>query len=257
MNPFQQFVKLIMSIEALNFDDYKPNDRNMKVVKFLRKSKNGTPGGLKAMTYEAQSKLCDDFLNQRFKKWEVVATVKSVERGTALTRPTLMHALEMCVQHGAVLLIGKVNRLARNISVFSSLMLTPLVMFFAELPFFDPRTASRLERSSLYRASLEAHLEGLRISERTLAVMPIVRHRKKKMGGSAHKAGSMANRKNAMNEAKRIKDKLVDYKKRHPDCSAPQIAAFLASKNIKTDQGTKFTDRRVRAHMKRLKIRIK
>lgn len=72
----------------------------------------------------------------------------------------------------------------------------------------------------MLRAALESHFEGLRISERTEAIMPIVRQRRKKIGGQAHSVGSKANKASAQQEAMSIKKEAVQYMRKEKEWSA-------------------------------------
>eukprot|EP00959_Pyramimonas_sp_CCMP1952_P134594 2816690-Pyramimonas_sp.AAC.1 len=115
------------------------------------------------MTLEAQSAMCDAWCRMMLGSHTVVATVNSNESGVALHRPALQSALEQCVQHGAALVVATVDRLARNIARFAAVMLARIPVFVAEFNIKGVMDGTLMERSSVYRAALEAHLEGLRI----------------------------------------------------------------------------------------------
>ena len=78
-------------------------------------------------------------------------------------------------------MVAKVDRLARHVIVFYSLLTLGLPIYLAEYPTLNMVTGTLAQRSAVMRSALEGHLEGLRISERTKAVMPLVRKRKKKL----------------------------------------------------------------------------
>jgi DNA invertase Pin-like site-specific DNA recombinase len=86
-------------------------------------------------------------------------------------------------------------------------------IFFAEFPTLHLENATLAERSSILRAALESHIEGQRISERISAVMPMVRKRKKLMGGRAHSKGSQTKKAMANAEALQIKKTITKFMK--------------------------------------------
>jgi DNA invertase Pin-like site-specific DNA recombinase len=54
--------------------------------------------------------------------WQLMAEVVEVESGKKNDRPRLAEALRLCRLHGAVLIIAKLDRLARNVAFISNLM---------------------------------------------------------------------------------------------------------------------------------------
>ena len=168
------------------------------------------------MTFDAQSSMCDKFAKNKFGKVKIVSVIKSRESGVTLNRPHLLQAVRACCTKDAILVTSKVDRLARNITVFTSLLMLDLPIWFAEYPTLDMRKGTLAERSAVIRQALEGHLEGLRISERTRAVMPLVKKAGKKVGGQAHSKGSKKNKKLAQEEALRIKNDLLKYMKQNP-----------------------------------------
>jgi DNA invertase Pin-like site-specific DNA recombinase len=139
----------------------------------LRKSKSGTRAQ-NPTTYEAQTEPCENALKNRYKKYKVIETIKSNESGVPLHRSHLLRAVKICNEQGSILSVAKVNRMAQKISIYTTLAMTELHMVFAEYPTIDIKLGSLAEKSAVIRSALEAHLEGLRISDRTKAVMPLV-----------------------------------------------------------------------------------
>ena len=160
-----------------------PGKGAVPVIKFLRKSKSNT-GSNSTLSYEGQDQLCKDFLRDHMKKHKMVATIQSNESGMTLQRPDLFRTKRLCN------LVPKVDRLARNIWVMTTILEAGIPICFTEFPTIDFHTGTTAEKSAILRAGMEAYLEGLRISDRTKAVMPVLKKRNVKMGGRCHKKGS-------------------------------------------------------------------
>src|SRR5690349_3477769 len=54
--------------------------------------------------------------------WQLMAEVVEIESGKKNDRPRLAEALRLCRLHEAVLIIAKLDRLARNVAFISGLM---------------------------------------------------------------------------------------------------------------------------------------
>ena len=125
------------------------------------------------------------------------------------------------------MLLPKVDRVARNMMLFGVIMHMNIPVEFAEYPSIDFRNGTIGEKSAIWRAAMEAFLEGLRISDRTHAVMPKLKRKKVKMGGGAHSKGSQKNCDLANAEAKGIKKHILKAMKDDKKWSAPRIAKAL------------------------------
>jgi DNA invertase Pin-like site-specific DNA recombinase len=76
--------------------------------------------GRSGLGLEAQQEAVRSYLNGG--SWELMAEVVEVESGKKNDRPRLAEALRLCRLHGAVLIIAKLDRLARNVAFISNLM---------------------------------------------------------------------------------------------------------------------------------------
>ncbi len=76
--------------------------------------------GRSGLGLEAQQEAVRSYLNGG--AWTLVAEVVEVESGKKNDRPRLAEALRLCRLHGAVLIIAKLDRLARNVAFISNLM---------------------------------------------------------------------------------------------------------------------------------------
>ena len=89
-----------------------------KFVSYLRVSTDRQ--GRSGHGLEAQRKAVEDYLNGGH--WRLAAEVVEIESGKRNDRPKLAEALRLCRLHGAVLIIAKLDRLARNVAFISNLM---------------------------------------------------------------------------------------------------------------------------------------
>lgn len=89
-----------------------------QVVAYYRVSTNRQ--GESGLGLEAQKQAVMDFL--RGKDWQVIAEFIEVESGKKSDRPELLKALEECRRRKAVLVIAKLDRLARNVHFISGLL---------------------------------------------------------------------------------------------------------------------------------------
>lgn len=113
----------------------------------------------------------------------IVAEFQEVESGRkgAASRPALIEALAACKKHKAALVIGKLDRLARDVRFFLEVLDDSKVTIrFADLPDVDPKTDEG--RMLLINMANYAEFEGRRISTRTKAALSAAKARGVKLG---------------------------------------------------------------------------
>src|SRR5215210_6955363 len=93
--------------------------------------------GRSGLGLEAQRKAVEDYLNGG--NWRIAAEVVEIESGKRNDRPKLAEALRLCRLHGAILIIAKLDRLARNVAFISNLMESEVEFTAVDFP-----TANRL-----------------------------------------------------------------------------------------------------------------
>ncbi|MEE2878741.1 MAG: recombinase family protein [Pseudomonadota bacterium] len=98
-----------------------------------------------------------------------------VESGKRKDRPELAKALQLCRQTGAVLIIAKLDRLARNVAFVSSVMESGIEFVACDNP--------QANRLTLHILAAVAEDEARRISERTKAALEVAKVRGVKLGG--------------------------------------------------------------------------
>ena len=105
-----------------------------------------------------------------------------VESGRRTDRPQLAEALAACRVHKAILVIAKLDRLARNVAFVANLMDAGVDFVAVDFP-----TANRL---TIHVLSAVAEHEARMISERTRAALCATKARGKKLGGFRGRAGT-------------------------------------------------------------------
>jgi DNA invertase Pin-like site-specific DNA recombinase len=114
----------------------------------------------------------------------IVAEFVEVESGRKRDRPQLVAALEACRrQRGAVLLIAKLDRLARNVAFVSGLMESGVEFVAADMP-----TVNRL---TVHILAAVAEEEARMISARTKSALAAARARGVVLGGKREGAGDI------------------------------------------------------------------
>ena len=109
---------------------------------------------------------------------EIVAEYKEVESGRKHDRPELCQALDHCRRTGAVLVVAKLDRLARSASFLLGVINSSVEVQFADLPQVSGPAGRFLLTSMAAVAELEAGL----ISERTKAALAAAKRRGQRLG---------------------------------------------------------------------------
>lgn len=105
----------------------------------------------------------------------VLATFTEVESGKRNDRPQLAAALKKAREMGAVLVIAKLDRLARNVHFISGLMESGVEFVACDMP--------HANRLTLHIMAAIAEHEAEMISKRTVAALAAARDRGVKLGG--------------------------------------------------------------------------
>lgn len=149
-----------------------------KFVSYIRVStqKQGNSG----LGLEAQRTAIAHHVNG---KGEIVKEFEEVESGKKgfEGRPQLQLAIDYCKKHKCALVIGKLDRLARDVRFFLEVIDTSKIeICFADLPEMNPNTAEG--RMVLTSMATFAEFEARKISERTKSALAVVKSRGVKLG---------------------------------------------------------------------------
>lgn len=146
-------------------------DENQYVA-YLRVStqKQGYSGlGLEAQREIIQNYLCDK---------TPVAEYIEIESGRKKERPKLKEALSSCRKDGAILIVAKLDRLARSVSFLSNLLESDVEIVFCDFPQANKMVLHIISAISQYEAEL--------IAARTKASLQAKKSRGFKLGNPEH-----------------------------------------------------------------------
>src|SRR5215218_843679 len=129
--------------------------------------------GRSGLGLEAQQEAVRSYLNGG--DWQLMAEVVEVESGKKNDRPRLAEALRLCRLHGAILVIAKLDRLARNVAFISNLMESGVEFRAVDFP--------QANRLTVHILAAVAEHEREMIATRTKAALAAAKARGKKLGG--------------------------------------------------------------------------
>lgn len=207
----------------------------MKFVTYLRVSTERQ--GQSGLGLEAQRAAVATHVDGR---GEVIAEFVEVESGKKSDRPELARALAEAKRVGAVLLIAKLDRLARNVAFIANLLESGVEVTAADMP--------EANRFVLHIMAAVAEQEGRAISERTKAALAAAKARGAKLGWSnpnrveeqrqASAKGVITNKAKAHAHATNVLPIIEQI--RAGSASLRQIANELNARGVKTARGGKW-----------------
>lgn len=198
--------------------------------------------GASGLGLEAQQHAVKDLVDRE--GIELLAAFTEVESGTRKAdRPQLRAAIEMCRREEAVLLIAKLDRLARNVHFLSGLMEAGVEFRACDMPVADNFTVHIL--------AAVAEKEAKLISERTKAALASARTRGVRLGSptgfapGVREAGPEARRRQARAAYEGI---VLDHlcTLRDGGMSFRKIAERLNSKGVRTRTGKSWSATQVK-----------
>ena len=198
--------------------------------------------GVKGLGMDAQREAVSRFIAGR---GQLVGEYTEVESGRKhRNRPQLLAALDECRSRRAVLLIARLDRLARNVAFIANLMNGGDVDFIA----VDMPEANRLTIHIL--AAVAEHEREL-ISKRTKDALAIARQRGQRLGNP--QAREMIAQARAARNLQAPAPEVVALmqERRGQGRSYRQIAGELNRLNIRTGQGSEWYASTTRAALKR------
>ena len=188
---------------------------------------------------------------------DVVAEFTEVESGKRNERPELARALAEAKRQGAVLLIAKLDRLARNVAFIANLLEAGVDVRAADMP--------EANRFVLHIMAAVAEQEGRAISERTRAALAEAKARGQKLGWSiptrkaeqrqAARKGAEACKAKADAFAANIMPLINELLA--SGMSLRKVAATLNERGVKTARGGKWQAVTVRNVLARAEVEAK
>ena len=143
-----------------------------KYIAYLRVSTQKQ--GFSGLGLEAQKEIIKKHLRGKIP----IAEFIEVESGRKTNRPKLKEALALCRKTGAILIVAKLDRLARNVSFLSSLLESDTDIVFCDFPSANKMVLHILSAISQYEAELTAG--------RTKAALQAKKARGFKLGNPEH-----------------------------------------------------------------------
>jgi DNA invertase Pin-like site-specific DNA recombinase len=181
--------------------------------------------GRSRLGLEAQKKAVLDYLKGG--RWGLIAEFTEIESGKKADRPELEQALKLCKKANAMLVIAKLDRLARNVHFISGLMERGVKFCAVEFPNADPFMLH-------VHAAMSEHERRL-ISARTKAGLERAKARGVKLG----RHGAILARENkarAKAQARALKPAIAEIRKAGMG-TVRAIMAELNRRGIKTLRG--------------------
>lgn len=218
-----------------------PTPKDIRYVSYLRVST--ARQGMSGLGLEAQREAVQRFAHQT--RRQIVAEFVEIESGRVRDRPQLSAALAECRRAKAILLIAKLDRLARNVAFVSSIMDADVEFIATDAPF-----ANRLMVHIL--AAFAEHEREL-ISQRTKAALAAAKARGVALGTHGKKLAEKA--------SKAAVDAAEDYRAPIEQImasgarSARQIALALNATGVRSRSGGRWHSANVLRVMARLRLR--
>lgn len=219
----------------------------MRFVTYLRVSTDRQ--GKSGLGLEAQRKAVLDHVTG---KGDIVSEYVEVESGKRNDRPKLALALADAKKQGAVLLIAKLDRLARNVAFIANLLESGVEVAAADMP--------EANRFLLHVMAAVAEHEARAISDRTIAALDAAKARGVALGASnptirkalqAGEAKSLQTRQaNANKHAATVLPLITSISER--GATLRQIATELNERGVKTARGGQWHAMTVRNAMSRV-----
>lgn len=211
-----------------------------KYVSYLRVSTNRQ--GVSGLGLDAQREAVKFYLAGN--AGDLVEEFVEVESGGKSCRPILNAALEACRRNKAVLVIAKLDRLARNVAFISQLMETRVEFLACDAPY-----ANRL---MLHILSAFAEHEREQISARTKAALAAAKARGVILGKNG-RALADQNRKAALEFAENLRPRFEAFFS-EPNRTYVAVAEELNCLAIPTRQGARWTPVQVQRIVKYLRL---
>ena len=216
-----------------------------KIISYIRVSTQKQ--GMSGLGMEAQQKTVQQYLAEQSS--ELVAEFVEVESGrkTDKQRPELAKALEACKKNKAVLVVAKLDRLARNVHFISGLMKSKVNFMALDMPEANELT--------LHVMAAFAEHEAKRISERTKAALAIAKERGVQLGtaGAANlKQNIELRQKSARDFTKSLDGIFEGFKLRK--LTQRQMVDELNLLQIKTTRGGRWSLVQVQRVLKALRL---
>lgn len=213
----------------------------MKICTYCRCSTKRQ--GESGLGLEAQEAAIQTYIDQH--SAEVIGQFVEVESGTKSNRPELAKAIALAKKQKAVLVVAKLDRLARNVHFISGLMESKVEFVALDFPEANKLTLHLLAAMAEYEATL--------ISQRTKAALAAAKKRGVVLGANG-RALAEANIRAADHWADSITEIMTEAIAACRKKTLQNLANKLNSWGVKTRTGRDFAPTTVMRLMKRLDL---
>ena len=206
------------------------NTHSAQFVSYVRVSTERQ--GKSGLGLEAQQAAVGTYIAGRHGR--LLQEYREIESGKKDDRPQLAAALAACRKHKAVLVIAKLDRLARRVSFISALMDGDVDFVACDFP--------QANRLTLHILAAVAEHEREMISQRTRAALQAARNRGVRLGNPTNADQCLAQARavrsaEARNRAENVRP-IIDQIMRSGVTSLRVIAAALTARGIRTARGS-------------------
>jgi DNA invertase Pin-like site-specific DNA recombinase len=216
-----------------------------KFVAYYRVST--TKQGINGLGMDAQRNAVMNYLNGG--EWKLMAEFAEVESGKRKDRPELVKAIALCRKEGAILLIAKLDRLARNAAFLLNLRDSGVDFIATDMPHADKFTVGIM--------ALVAEKERDLISQRTRDGLAAARRRGIKLGNprpaQALRVAQIANLARADAYAESLLPVITEIRAAHVT-ALRGIAQCLNARGFKTPNGKAFKAQSVKNLLERIAV---
>lgn len=192
--------------------------------------------GKSGLGLDSQKSMVDNYVS--LNKGILINHFTEIETGTSKRKRTEIYkAIDFAKQNNAVLIIAKIDRLARNVFFVSSLMEAGVEFVACDLP--------QATNFTIHLYAALAEMEAKLISERTKNALAEKKKQGYKLGtpenltDEGKKKGALVIRKKAIDNKSNIQSTALIIEYREKGCSYDKIAETLNKLNFTTSQGKK------------------
>jgi DNA invertase Pin-like site-specific DNA recombinase len=193
---------------------------------------------------DAQKEAVEQRLNGG--RWRMVEEFVEIESGKRASRPQLDAALAACKKHKAKLVVGKLDRLYRNVAFLFKLIDSGVEVLFADLPELN----GAMGRFMLITMANMAELEAGLISERTKAALAAAKKRGVKLGRQGAEVLAPKYREEARQRAEQLRPIITELQGK--GLSLAKMARELNKRKVPTPRGGRWDHSSVRNVVQRL-----
>lgn len=208
----------------------------MKTTQFVAYFRVSTARqGQSGLGLESQRSSAVDYVQKN--GGNIVAEFTEIESGKKSDRAKFLEAISLCQKHGYTLLVAKLDRLARNVFVISSLMQSKINFLALDQPFATP--------FQIHILAAVAEFELTQVKTRTIAALQACKARGVSLGNPryAESVGRAREAKSAKASERNAKLRTIieEIKTKTGLSKLAELAEALNLRGIKTARGNAWT----------------